>query len=298
MWLIACLGGLLTAAFFTVPFAVTVEAQALIQTEPERTCRIIVSEPGGFVVEVPVRDGQEVRAGEVLAVLTNPKLEIRLRVNEADRALRQRQEDAQVVELADPGDSEDETRAHLLRIEYELRAVEREQKALREQRERLTLRAPCDGTVMGLNSAEIQGKWLEKGMEVCRVGDTRMLRAVFVVDPSDHRLIPPDGPARVRVHGRGSRNWPAVVTGVAPVDARQVPPQLSAHAGGELVTEQDPQTRVERPRAQAYVAAVRLESLDATLSPGLLGRVKVEGPARTCWWRVQRYLARTINWGL
>ncbi len=294
------LGGAAFAAvtLLAVPLPVPVEGQAVILVEPDRVARLVVPETGGFVSEVRARDGQAVRAGEVVAVLTNPRLEIRARVNEADQALRSEQRSALAARLADGGPGAEEAGDDIGRAQSELQALAREHRLLTEQRERLTVRAPCDGVVMGLRPQELQGRWLDKGAEVCRVGDPRALRAVLVIDPAEHRLIAGARTAWVLVHGRGGSCLPGTVTDVAQVGARSVPPQLSCHAGGEVATEQDPVTHAEKPRDQSYLVSVRLQGADATVQPGVLGRVRIEAPPQTGWWRLQRYVVKTFGWNL
>ena len=129
-----------------------------------------------------------------------------------------------------------------------------------------------DGIVMGLNSSELRGKWLEKGTEVCRIANPRSLRAVLVIDPADHKVIAPNSPALVLVHGDRLTRREGVVSDIGQVNAKNIPVQLSTHAGGEAATEQDPVSKEERPRNQSYLVSVRLLEPAATLQPGVLGR--------------------------
>jgi putative peptide zinc metalloprotease protein len=296
LWLLFSLGVLLLALFLTVPIPMHVEGQALLQVESDHVRRVVVPATGGFVSEVLVRDGQAVHAGDVLSVLTNPQLEIKLRVNEADQALRSRQWSGHVADLADAFAADGPAGA-VPQTELELKALVREHALLREGHERLTLRAPVAGVVMGL-AEDLKGRWLERGGEVCRVADPRSLRAVLLVEPADHHLIGRSSRAWLRAHGRGWRCWPGCVSEVAQVDARNVPPQLSSRAGGEVATDADPVSRTEKPRGQHYLVAVRLTEPDPLLQPGGLGRVKIETAPQTGWWRLRRYLAQAFGWGL
>jgi hypothetical protein len=139
------------------------------------------------------------------------------------------------------------------------------------------------------------GKWLEKGAEVCRVGNDRVLRAVLLVAPADHELVAPGARAWIRVHGGGSRHWPGVVTEIAQVDAASIPAALSRRAGGDVATKQDPVSKAEKPYHPHYLSAVRFQRTDGCIHPGALGRVKIEAGSQTLWWRFQRYLAGTFN---
>jgi putative peptide zinc metalloprotease protein len=296
VWLTLGALAALVVIVVAVPFPVHVQGVALIQVEPEHVQRVVVPERGGFLRTVLVRDGQRVRAGDILAVLANPELEIKLRVNEADQALRHKQKAAQLADLADAGPGEEQALTGLQQTEFELKALRQEHAVLCEQLDRLVLRAPCDGTVMGLVPAEDKGKWLENGAEVCRVGNDRVLRAVLLVEPADHELVVPGGRASIRVHGGGAQHWPGVVTEIAQVDAGSIPPALSRRAGGDVATRQDPVSKAEKPYHPHYLSAVRFQRVDATVHPGALGRVKIEAGARTLWWRFQRYLSTTFNW--
>jgi putative peptide zinc metalloprotease protein len=291
---------LLFGAFvvFAVPFPLRVEGVGLIAVEADQVERVGVPECGGFLGKVLVRDGQRVKRGDVLAVLTNPQLEIALRVNEADQGLRRQQQREEVARLAESGRPGVGAEADLGRARFELRALGRQYALLRTQRARLTLRAPRAGVVLGLPSREAVGKWLDGGAELCRVGNATALRAVLLIEPSERGGVEPGKPAWVRVHGGGARRWPAVVRDVAEVEARSIPPQLSHHAGGDVATEQDPVSRQEAPRAQHYLVSVRIDGAGGVLHPGALGRVRITAGSQTLWWRARRYLATTFNWGL
>jgi putative peptide zinc metalloprotease protein len=295
LWVSAGVVVALGTAALAVPLPVRVHGTALIQVEPDQVQKVTVPEPGGLLAEVLVQDGQRVRSGDVLAVLANRELEIRLRLNEADQALRQRQKNTLLAELAGSHAGAGQAAVGLQDIAHELSSLSRQHATLQEQRDRLVLRAPCDGTVQGLVGREAWGKWFDRGAELCRIGDVRSLRAVLLVEPADHELVTPGGRAWVRVHGGGSRQWEAVVTEIAQVDAASIPAQLSSRAGGEVATQQDPVSRTERPARPHYLCAVRLYRGDASIHPGVLGRVKIEAGSQSLWWRLRRSLATTFG---
>ena len=94
------------------------------------------------------------------------------------------------------------------------------------------------------------------------------------------------------------RSWPCQVRGIAQVESKSIPPQLSSRAGGEVATQQDPVSRQEQPRSQHYLLSVQFEKADRMMQPGLTGRVRIDTGARTLWSRAQRHLGTTFNWGL
>jgi putative peptide zinc metalloprotease protein len=268
-------------AVLAVPLPVHVEAMAVVQVEPTQVVRITVPPCGGILARLLVHDGQSVHEGQVLAVLTNAKQDIAMRVNEADQQLRLRQQQDLVAYLA-------ESRGADIPVgqEFELLALRQQHAALKKQEERMTLRAPRAGVVMGLCTPEDVGKWLDGGSELCRVGNPQSLRMVLLTAPGD------------RQHGCGSRAWEGSVTGVAQAEAGQVPPQLTSSAGGDVVTRPDPLSKLDKPAQPHFLVTVQFTATGQVVHPGVLGRARIDAGSQTLWWRCRRYLANTFNWGL
>jgi putative peptide zinc metalloprotease protein len=274
---------------FAVPFPRTVEGAAVFQVEPEQAERVAAPDCGGFLAEVYARDGQTVREGDVLAVLVNPKLEVAVRINEADLELRRQQRQDLAAQLAESA-ADDRAAAELRQTDFEIEALAREAASLREQKKRLVLRAPRAGLVLSAPARERAGEWLEKGAEVFRVGNDRALRAVVLLDPEARRQVRGGAGATVRVRG-GARSWPAVVSAVAEVEAQQVPPALAKGLGGDVPTTTDPATKQERPHEQHYLVALRLGAADRSVHPGVVGRARIDVGSETLWERVRRSMS-------
>src|SRR6185369_4978297 len=101
--------------------------------------------------------------------------------------------------------------SQLVKARGELDKLEHGQQLLREQQDRLLLRAPMDGIVMRLVQREQLGMLAPLGTEICSVADTTRLRALFLVSPGDKDLIELNNPALIRIHGRGYNYWKAHV---------------------------------------------------------------------------------------
>lgn len=288
----------LAALLFLVPLPMRVRGIALIQPVPEQLRRVMVPDTEGFLQDVHIRDGQRVKAGEVLAVLANPKLEVQIRLNEADQALRLQQQDAFIAQFADSGEGNDSAMAGWLESAHELKSLTQTHRSLNEQRDRLILRAPVDGVVMGLLNIEEKGRWLAKGAELCRIGNPDALRALVLVDAADHRHVHLGSQTSVLIHGAAGRQRPGVVTSVAQVDAKSIPEALSNRVGGDVATQHDPATKLDKPHGQRYLVSIHLGGGDSSIHPGVLGRVKVDAESQTTWWRLRRWLGTTLNWGL
>ena len=127
---------------WAVPFPSSVEGVALLEAEPDEVERVVIPPSGGFLRELLVRDGQRVREGDILAVLANPKLEIELRLTEADQALRLQQQGDQVAYLAESPAAAERGGGELQQTEYELQSLRHQHARLKKQRGQLTLRRP------------------------------------------------------------------------------------------------------------------------------------------------------------
>ncbi len=302
VWLtVGALAALLVVVML-IPFPVKVEGLALVQVKPDEksSMKVVAPDPGGFLRAVWVEDGQRVRTGQPLAVLANDELEVIIRKKQQEIEVVQRQISA-LSGLVRPS----------ARGQQQLESATGKRKAAQQelaqrsaQFEQLTIKAPCDGVIMLPPTAgvrlhkEDRGKFVNKGTLLCVVGDPKSLRAVTLVEPSDLELLHLGDKAWIRIHGRGYNYWRGTVSGISSVEAREIPPQLSARAGGDVPTQPDPQTNAEVPTTQHYLIAVDFDEMDEAFHPGTLGRVKIECESHTLWWRLRRYMRTTFNWGL
>jgi hypothetical protein len=105
-------------------------------------------------------------------------------------------------------------------------------------------------------------------------------------------------PASVLIHGAAGRQWPGAVTSIAQVDAKNIPEALSNRVGGDVATQQDPATKMEKPHGQHYLVSIHFKGNDLSISPGVMARVKIDAEPQTMWQRSRRWLGTTLNWGL
>ncbi len=285
-------------AVFLIPFPLRVKGLALVQVEPHARAKVVAPEEGAFLDEICVEDGQQVQRGDIIARLKNPELLSKLALNQASReAYRQQLYSVLAQRFIQP------LLTNLLqqeqaRIEDELAQLEQERKELQIRLERLVVRAPRDGKIAQLLPRSQLGKLLEPGTLICEVINDRALSAVLLVEPHDRALVVEGQKAWIRLHGLGYNYWRGTVSEIAAVEAKDVPPQLSNKAGGEIPTQEDPEEKVLRPQRQHYLVSVRFDEVEDCMHPGVLGRVKIEVGNYTLYWRIRRYLATTFNVGL
>jgi hypothetical protein len=138
----------------------------------------------------------------------------------------------------------------------------------------------------------------------CMIADTCHLRAVVPVSPADCRLLNeelrrhPELEAAIHVSGTRGRIWRGRVKHLPEEEARRVPVQLTARAGGPLAVEPLPQGELYVPQAQQYLVAVDFVTDDAAMIPGMLAQVKVPCRWRSCGWWLWRTLAAAFDLGL
>ncbi|HMP02113.1 MAG TPA: HlyD family efflux transporter periplasmic adaptor subunit [Gemmatales bacterium] len=293
----ALLAGSVAALLF-IPLPMRVSGVVLITVDPANLQRVVVPEYGGILKERLVVDGQSVQTGDELVRLHNPRLEIDLRINEVAQAQRKVQVTALMAQYL-AGGRETRLIEELNTAQAELRMLQTMHRDLKRQLEGLVIRAPRDGLVMSLVPVSEIGKALERGQPICEIGDDRDLRAVLLVTPSDRALFSEGAEAWVRVHGLAYNWWPGRVMTISETEAKEVPTQLSFKAGGDVATQHDEQTKMERPQSQHYIIAIKLKPpIYEGIHTGAMGKARIVAPPRTVWWRINRYLATTFNWGL
>jgi putative peptide zinc metalloprotease protein len=296
----AILAAVILAVLF-VPLPMRVRALAIMQVDPAHTLKVETPEMGGFLKELLIVDGAVVKKGDVLARLENPNLEIDLKLNEKNQALRLDQVSALTADYV-RGYADLRLTDDLNIAIAELHALQRFHTELQRVADALVIRAPRDGVVRHLIHRSEVGKYLERGKLICEIGDERELRA-FLLLPSDKvSLIKEKDEAWVRVHGLAYNYYRAEVATISGTEAKAVPLALTNKVEGNIATQTDSETRLEVPQTQHYLVTLRFESSErdhlGAIHPGVMARVKIIAAPQTLWWRIHRYLARTFNLGL
>jgi putative peptide zinc metalloprotease protein len=151
---------------FILPWTYRARGEFTVEAAPPAPVRAQVD---GILDRVLVEEGDTVAAGAPLAVLWNPELESEYldRQAEARRLTLRRARAESQRDLTEAADAA----ATLVKVNEEL-------EVLRVRRERLVLRAPSAGTVLGYRLHERQGEWLAEGDELAAIAslDGRLAR--------------------------------------------------------------------------------------------------------------------------
>jgi putative peptide zinc metalloprotease protein len=208
-WTLAAAG--LAAAVFLVPLPHYVTCQAVVQ--PRQAASVYVDVPG-WLVEIGVRPGQQVCAGQPLARLEN--LDVRLAVEQLECLSNQwRARLSGLRQRALRGETA--ATAEIEPAAQTLAAVEERWHKRRGDLERLVLAAPRDGVVVSPPQRTAEqarlgwlpawsglpledqhvGALLAAGTLVCQIGDPRECEALLWLEPSQLEFVRPGQSVRL-----------------------------------------------------------------------------------------------------
>ena len=245
------------------PFRVPGEAPVL-RPSGYTPVRVLVE---GTVERVAVREGAEVRRGDLLAVLRATPLAAEREGAAADAATADRLA-AQAASRGDPA----EERLHRIRGE----ALRRELALLDEQLALRTVRAPAAGLVLTPRLDERTGSSLSEGDQLLVLGRTDTLELEFGVAQQDILRVRPGQDVRLRVDALPTRTFEGRVTSIA---------QLPMERDGEVM----------------YPVRAAVANSDGLLKPEMAAHARVltdpastltralRAPARwirLTWWRI------------
>jgi len=197
-------------------------------------------------------------------------------------------------------------------------AMIREQLAEKQRdQDKLTLRAPIDGTVFpppyrsggpdtGLQlpgwtgtpfDDENQQVQLVVSDMFCQIGQPRQLDAMLVIGEGDVEMVRVGQPVRIKMEAYAGETFRGEVENIAPEEMKAAPGSLSTQSGGSLATQTD-ESGVQRPQDTSYQANVPLDDEQGLLRLGMRGRAKVYVGNQPLAYRIWRYLAHTFHFQL
>ena len=315
-------------AFFFVPLPVSRVRQAgVVEVQPEHVRKVYVEVSGTFD-KVHVIEGQFVKKGTILAEFSNLDLQseeydAKSRYDIARQLITtyeyqfgtttnpQEKTDLQQAIAKWRGDAE------AAQLKWEM--------ASKLNRERLTLRAPRDGVIMGLPNKDELGKTWEAGYNpnaanrafsmsqedarpFCSIGDPARLRVLVPLSPDDYALVQDDlkerrknherVPVTVRVTGRAGQTWTGEVAYLPEQEAKEIPVQLSNKVGGPLAIKPSSRPNHPEPQAQVYLVGINVDDVDGAVIPGVMAQVKIHCRYRSCAWWAWRAISYTFDLGL
>lgn len=276
----------LLLGFFVLPWHGGVSAPAVLG--PLRAQGLYAPEAAYLTADAPVaRDGQHVKAGDVLAVLASPDLTHRLRAAQADEALLRWQVEQQSFDerLLDQG----------VALHRRWDAARETVTGLTAQVAQLTLRAPFDGVVQ-TSEALAPNTWLPRGEHVFDVvGPTGVKGEAFVGEDDASRVAPGDRVSFVAaIPELGALQ--CRVTAVDRVNLGTLDaPSLASVYGGPLPVQLQPNTHQLIPLAATY--RVRIGDCPASVAwpREIDGTATIGGARQSFAWRGLKWLASVFE---
>jgi putative peptide zinc metalloprotease protein len=307
---------LLVVFFLPLPIS-RIRETGLVQVHPAAfaQCHVVVP---GQLKKIYVKEGEHVKKGQLIAEFQSLELEL-LRMKavtnmEAYDKLCQ----AYLVQEGEATEELDKKRARERRrqCEAERQRASSNLKQINSEIERLMIRAPRAGVVIGLPQADEIGKtWIvtrddpDKDVNTlfCKVGDRSHMRVILPVTTADLQLMREDMkkdegraelPATIRVMGRGLRTWQGRVTHLPPSEATSLStvPELSTKVGGPVAVKpsDDPKAGLV-PQSQVYLVDVTLEDPGEAIAMNSLAQVHVHCTYRTIGWWAWRTITSTFD---
>ncbi len=255
----------------------------------------VYPEVEGQLVKLWVKDGDEVKKGQLLAELINPsKQRERLVLSEQLNINFSKFETYSTSRnIGDRGIAQ-QFRGDVVEMEKAVSKVN-------EQIGKLRLVSPRDGYALGIPAAETTGQYLKPGQKpFCEIGDPRKLEAHLILDQTDVdlvRLDRDDGKptAWVKIYGDSERTHKSYVREIAKKNLDEIPPELSNQAGGEIATKPDQKTGTAKPLTAVYEVIIPVDNRDLTLQNRSRGFAKIDGGHCTLGWWLWRSISKTFH---
>ena len=227
----AVIGGLAFALLAGVPMPERVRVKGVLQASDFRE---LYSESGGTLVQVLVRPGSWVKAGQPLARLDNPELDHEIRAARRQREQLLAQE-LQAVSMAV---------ANLQPLVRQRQAIEEKIAQLLQQQKQLVVLAPIEGIWSASELEASRGQWIGRGASLGTVVDDRSWRFVAVLPQvSTHLFEAGVVYSEIRIRGQQEFNVRSARTEIMPFEQGQLPSAALGMAGGGEIAVQSGDTK-------------------------------------------------------
>ena len=277
-WQSKAVAATLLALVLLPPFASKVTTDFVLEPGARVEVRAQV---GGTLSEVRVREGEEVEAGALLAVLRNPEVEARAVVvhhelDLAEQRLRQARANGDLAAALDA-----ERNRQRLAAEWE---------EVRRKQSDLTLSSPISGVVTSPQVEQRVGEYLEEGALLAVVADRSHLRARVLVRDSELEEFAQGSPVSLKVRALPLETFSGQVQQIMPAAASDRP-----------VAAPEPITRQGQELYNYVALTLDIPNPEGKLWEGMTGTAKIYGRRYPLAWRGVRATyrwARSQIWGL
>jgi putative peptide zinc metalloprotease protein len=263
-----------------VPFPYSIRAHGILQAH-QSTIIHPISE--GILVKLYARNGDLVKSGSVLAVLSNPDLEY-----DYELASQQHRETEMLLRQAvfrSPAD--------VAPMERRLAVLERQMAELAKLREQLTIRAPHDGEWVAPGLNERDGSWISRGQALGEVvkGDQYRFVAVVQQEQADELFKHRFEGAQFRLSGQAETTVPVSRMTLIPFQRERLSSSaLGIMGGGEIAvrpTDQSGQAAAES-FYELHAAVPKQVPSELYALHGLSGVLRIPLPGKPLFWQAHK----------
>ncbi len=266
----------------------------------------------GQIVET-VRPGTVVQAGDTIAVLKNPDLEMRMQDLEIEESIAS----IQLEKLKDRVFSDRSLAAQLETQKQILDSIKEQKRATQVELDRLNVTARISGVVIepprrphqdsrdGQLSSwsgspldlRNRGATLSSDDLLCEIGNADDFEAILAIDQGDVQLVRVGQSVDMKLDSRRLETFFGSITEKSQEPLRMTSTSMSSQTGSDLQTEIDPATGQVKPRSVTYQARVPLEieESDLPMRPGYRGSAKIHVDKKSLGQRLWRVIAQTFN---
>ena len=235
----------------TIPTHIKVSSAFIVQ--PYETSEIR-NEGDGFIRQVHVTEGSEVRTGQVIATLQNPDLSQDVSRVQSKLDLEQRQL-ALLQASYDPSEYQMKLRTR--------NQLEQQRTVLDEKLSKLLLRSPMNGRVVTPGVDEKQGRFIAKGELFCKVANVDKVKLELPVQEHELQDVHVGDRVKVKLDAFPTKVFEGTVKEIAPAGADYVESLAGTYARFRvLVVMQNPEGKwVSGMRGDAKIMGKKLPVL-------------------------------------
>lgn len=275
------LGGVLSALLLLIPSPIQPSAPGVVNYHQPT---LLHSEAQGILQDVPAKVGSRVHEGEILAVLSNPELELELEWIQID------------VLHAQESIRFHKARGTLALVQSESARLESLMTQLRQLEtrvQRLVIRAPHAGILVAIPIENDIGKKVEVGESICMIAPSLDLEVSVSASQKDAKMLRGAIGQATAVRISGGPQIQGVIEAVDPKGSDYLSePLLSANYSGPIQVEfnsddrESSEFRLVSPRFQVRV---RLKD-SANVVPGQMAWIPIPGERMSLFTAVSHWL--------
>lgn len=255
------------AALLFVPWSDRISLPAVLESMPYAT---IYAPAPGRIVELAVKEGRWVGAGEKLVVLESPTLE-------RDMALTRKRIEVEQLRGRRQFVDQQELAKHQVTLET-LKARLSQLEGLQRQQQNLSLMAPMAGIVTDRAEALHVGRWINKELPLAYVIDPAGEELHALAPETDVGYLHAGQSARFIPEGPDRASLKAKVVEIRDIDETSFTvPYLASLYGGDVPVREDAARKL-RPEASVYRVTLHLIETRPQWNQAVRGTVLVEGP--------------------